>query len=121
MIAASGTVIGILSTGCVFNQQTHYMLRLYNGSQESHTFRVRVGNDISGGNFHQETYEMDSKTASEEIPLDNIPSRIFLKIDSADEREFPWPASTDELGDIAQQADIWYDPSLAQDVLIYEG
>lgn len=122
-LAASGTALAALSAGCSEivsrDEQRDYAFGVYNASQESHSFRIRIGNDVSEAWFHEETLELDAETANEEISIDDTPSRIFIEIDSDEEREFPWPASTSELGNTAQKADIWYEPTLNQDVLIY--
>lgn len=123
-LAVAGSSIVVLSAGCssVVStvQQRNYEFGIYNGSRDSHSFRVRIGNDLDGY-FQEETFEMAGTTADENVPVEEIPSRINLKIDSSTERTFPWPASTNELGNIASKADIWYEPTLEQDVFIQEG
>jgi len=84
-------------------------------------FSIRIGNDVSDSHFHEETLKIDSGTAHEEISLDQTPSHIYLNIDSAGEQEFPWPASTSDLGNIAHKAQVWYARAPNQDVYIYEG
>ena len=64
---------------------------------------------------------MGAETANEDIPVEETPSRIYLKVDSSDWMPFPWPASTFEPGDIASKADVRYEPSLEQRVLVQEG
>jgi len=61
---------------------------------------------------------MDAETANESVPVGDTPSRIYLEIDSSEEMSFPWPASNSELGRIALKAEIWYEPSLEQEILI---
>lgn len=123
-LAAAGTALTVFSAGCSSvmptDQQRNYEFGVYNGSQESHTVRVRIGNNLDGY-FQEEVFEMDAETANESVPVEDTPSRIYLKIDSSDERAFPWPASTSELGKSASKADIWYEPTLEQTVLIQEG
>lgn len=123
-LAAAGSSFAVLSAGCssVVStvQQRNYEFGIYNGSRESHSFIVRIGNDLEGY-FQEETFEMDGTTADENVPVEEIPSRIHLEIDSSAERTLPWPASTNELGSIASKADIWYEPTLEQDVFVQEG
>ncbi len=123
-LATAGTALVVLSAGCSSitsaTQRQSYEFGIYNGPRESHSFRVRIGNDLDGY-FREETFVMDGETANENVSIEDTPSRIYIKIDSAEEREFPWPASTNELGTTAAKADIWYEPTLEQDVLIQEG
>ncbi len=92
---------------------------IYNGSQNSHTITVRVGDSLEG-QFQEEAFEMDAETANENVPVEDTLSRIYLEIDSSEEMSFPWPASNSELGSITSKADIWYEPSLEQEILIQE-
>jgi|AntDeeMinimDraft_4_1070355.scaffolds.fasta_scaffold01169_11 hypothetical protein len=119
-LAASGTVTTVLFTGCAHSQQADYSFRVYNSSPEQHSFSIRIGNDVSESHFYKETLKIDSGMAHEEISLDQTPSRIFLDIDSTGEQEFPWPASTSDLGNIAHKTEIWYAPTPNQDIFIYE-
>lgn len=64
---------------------------------------------------------MDGTTANEEIPVEEVPSRLHIRISSYGEREFPWPASTNELGKTASKADVWYEPALEQTIWVEEG
>ena len=124
VLAAAGATLTVLTAGCSAtvsdDQQQEYEFGLYNGSQDSHTITVRIGSSLEG-HFQEEVFEMDAETANENVPVDDTPSRIYLEIDSAEELSFPWPASNSELGSIASKADIWYEPSLAQEILIQEG
>lgn len=124
LLAAAGTTLTVLTAGCsdvMSDEQTQeYEFGIYNGSQESHTITVRIGNSPEG-HFQKEVFEMDAETANENVPVEDTPSRIYLEIDSSEEMSFPWPASSSELGSIASKADIWYEPSLEQDILIHEG
>lgn len=123
-LAAAGTTLTVFSAGCSSilstDQQRDYEFGIYNGSQEPHSFKVQIADDLEGY-FQEETFELEGETANENVPVEDTPSRIYLKIDSSDEQEFPWPASTSELGKIASKADIWYEPTLEQDILIQEG
>ena len=124
VLAAAGTSLTVLTAGCSdalsAALQQEYEFGIYNGSRESHTITVRIGNS-STGHFQEEVFEMDAKTANENVPVEDTPSRIYLGIDSTEELSFPWPASDSELGSIASKADIWYEPTLEQDILIQEG
>ena len=123
LLAVSGTTLTALTAGCLdtffTDDQRNYAFGLYNGSSESHSFRIRIGNELENSWFYEEALELDAGSANEEIQIGETPSRIFLQVDSTDEREFPWPASTAELGNTAQIADIWYEPTLSQDIIIY--
>jgi hypothetical protein len=122
-LLAAGTALTVLTAGCSDiisdEQQQDYELNIYNGSRDSHTITVRIANSIEGY-FQQERSEMGAETANEDIPVEETPSRIHLKVDSSDWMPFPWPASTFEPGDIASKADVWYEPSLEQRVLVQE-
>jgi hypothetical protein len=122
LLAAAGTALTVLTAGCsdvISDEQQDYELNIYNGSRDSHTITVRIANSIEGY-FQQERSEMGAETANEDIPVEKTPSRIYLKVDSSDWMPFPWPASTFEPGSIASKADIWYEPSLEQRVLVQE-
>ncbi|NUE02274.1 hypothetical protein HUB97_07195 [Halorubraceae archaeon YAN] len=101
-------------------QQQEYAFGIYNGSSDSHTITVRIGNSLDG-HFQEDVFELDAGTATENVPVEDTPSRIYLEIDSSGELSFPWSASNSELGSIASKADIWYEPSLQQNILIQEG
>ncbi|MFD1565265.1 hypothetical protein ACFR99_17145 [Haloarchaeobius amylolyticus] len=124
VLAAIGTALTVFSAGCssriASDRERNYEFGIHNGSRDPYSFRIRIGNDLDGY-FQEETFEMEGETANENVPVEDTPSRIYLKIDSAEERRFPWPASTSELGKIALKADIWYEPTLQQDILIQEG
>ena len=124
LLAATGTTLTVLTAGCSNvisdDQQRNYEFGIYNSSQDSHTITVRIGNTLEG-HFQKEVFEMSAETANENVPVKDTPSRIYLKIDSSEELSFPWPASNSELGSIASKADIWYTPSLNQEILIQEG
>jgi len=124
LLAAAGTALTVLTAGCSDvtsdEQQQDYELGIYNGSEDSHTITVRIASSVEGY-FQQEMFEMGAETGNEDVPVEETPARIYLKIDSSDWMPFPWPASTDELGSIAPKADIWYEPSLEQRVLVQEG
>lgn len=121
-LAVSGTALSVLSAGCSDlgpgDEKRDYTFSIHNGSRESHSIRIRIGNDVSSSSFYQESFELDPETATEDIPIDEIPSSIFVRIDSADEREFPWPASHSELGTIALRAEIYYEPLLDQELRV---
>ena len=123
-LAATGTSLTVLSAGCSsvipLIQQGNHEFGIYNGSRESHSIRVRIGNDLEGY-FQDETFEMGGETANENVPVEEPPSSISLTIDSSDEHMFPWPASTNNPGTIARKADIWYEPTLEPEILIREG
>ena len=122
-LLAAGTALTVLTAGCSDimsdEEQQGYELNIYNGSKDSHTITVRIANSIEGY-FQQERSEMGAETANEDIPVEETPSRIYLKVDSSDWMPFPWPASTNELGSIAPKADIWYEPSREYRVLVQE-
>lgn len=124
LLAAAGAALTVFSAGCsgvvTDGEQRSYAFGIYNGSRESHSFNVRIANSLEGY-FQEETFEMDSWTGNENVPVEQTPSRIYLEIDSSDEQTFSWPASTSELGNIATKADIWYEPTLEQNILIQEG
>lgn len=124
-LAASGTALGALSAGCseiaIGDERRDYAFGVYNGSRDSHSFRIRIGNTVDGGYFHQESLEMDGGTANENIPIEDVPSHAFIKIDSADELEVPWPASHSELGKIASRAEIYYEPTMHQELFVLSG
>lgn len=123
-LAVAGAALTVVTAGCSDvisdEQQQEYEFGIYNGSQNSHTITVRIANSLEGY-FQQEVFEMDAETANENVPVEDTPSRIYLEVDSSEEMSFPWPASNSELGSIASKADIWYEPSLEQDILIQEG
>ena len=123
LLAAAGTALTVLTAGCSNiasdEEQQDYELNIYNGSRDSHTITVRIANSIEGY-FQQERSEMGAETANEDIPVEETPSRIYLKVDSSDWMPFPWPASTYEPGSIASKADIWYEPSREYRVLVQE-
>lgn len=124
LLAAAGTALTGVVAGCSSvmpdDEQPSYAFGIHNGSRESHTVTVRIGNSLEG-HFQEETFEMDAETANERVSVEDTPSRIFLEIDSSGERSFPWPASTSQLGEAARQADIWYEPDRDQEILIQEG
>ena len=120
-LAVAGAALTVVTAGCSDvisdEQQQEYEFGIYNGSQNSHTITVRIANSLEGY-FQQEVFEMDAETANENVPVEDTPSRIYLEVDSSEEMSFPWPASNSELGRIALKADIWYEPSLEQEILI---
>ncbi|WP_147441189.1 hypothetical protein [Halorubrum sp. Atlit-26R] len=122
-LAVAGATLTVLTAGCSDvisdEQQQEYEFGIYNASQNSHTITVRVGDSLEG-HFQEEVFEMDAETANENVPVEDTPSRIYLEIDSSEEMSFPWPASNSELGSIASKADVWYEPSLEQEILIQE-
>lgn len=123
-LATSGVALTALSAGCAEtdsnseDEERTYTFRVNNGAFEPHSFRVRVGNKGETW-FHEESFDLTATTGSEEIALDQTPSRLFVTVDSNEEREFPWPASMSELGTAARKTDIWYEPTLAQDIVVY--
>jgi len=122
LLAAAGTALTALTAGCsdvISDEQQDYEINIYNGSRDSHMITVRIANSIEGY-FQQERSEMGAETANEDVPVEETPSRIYLKVDSSDWMPFPWPASTYEPGSIASKADIWYEPSREYRVLVQE-
>ena len=122
LLAAAGTALTVLTAGCsdiTSDEQQDYELNIYNGSRDSHTITVRIANSVEGY-FQQERSEMGAETANEDVPVEETPSRIYLKVDSSDWMPFAWPASTFEPGNIATKADIWYEPSREYRVLVQE-
>ena len=122
LLAAAGTALTALTAGCsdvMSDEQQDYELSIYNVSEDSHTITVRIANSIEGY-FQQERSEMGAETANEDVPVEETPSRIYLKVDSSDWMPYPWPASTYEPGSVASKADIWYEPSREYRVLVQE-
>lgn len=120
-LAASGIGFAAVSAGCTSladENEREYAFGISNGSRESRSFRVRIGNDVSGAWFYEETFELDAETATEEVRIDETPAVIHVKVDSSDEREFPWPASRSEPGRAARKANVFYEPSLQQEVIV---
>lgn len=106
LLAATGSTLTVLTAGCSDvtsdEQQQEYEFGIYNGSQNSHTITVRIGNSLEG-HFQEEAFDMDAETANENVPVEDTPSRIYLEIDSSEELSFPWPASNSELGRIPRR------------------
>ena len=84
LLAAAGTALTVLTAGCSNiasdEEQQDYELNIYNGSRDSHTITVQIANSIEGY-FRQERFEMGAETANEDIPVEETPSRIYLKVD----------------------------------------
>ncbi|PSP36365.1 hypothetical protein BRC63_08790 [Halobacteriales archaeon QH_10_70_21] len=122
LLAAAGTALTALTAGCsdvMSDEQQDYELSIYNVSEDSHTITVRIANSIEGY-FQQERSEMGAETANEDVPVEETPSRIYLKVDSSDWMPYPWPASTYEPGSIASKAEISYRPSREYRVFVQE-
>lgn len=123
-LATSLVGIATVSAGCSDllsdkeNEGENYESSLYNESQETHSFRVRVGDSLDGGWFYDETFELDSETGDENIPIDDTPVTIALTVDASIEREFSWPASSSEPGTAAHVAELWYDPARDQEIYL---
>lgn len=117
-------MVTALAAGCLDygsdsdGDKQDYTYRVNNVAPDPHSYRIRIG---SGGGswFHEESFNLDAETGGEEVPIDEIPARIFVRIDSNEEREFPWPASTSDLGNAAQRADIWYEPVVFDQIMIF--
>ena len=122
LLAAAGTALTALTAGCsdvMSDEQQDYELSIYNVSEDSHTITVRIANSIEGY-FQQERSEMGAETANEDVPVEETPSQIRLKVDSSDWMPYPWPASTYEPGSIASKAEISYRPSREYRVFVQE-
>lgn len=121
-LASSGVAITTLSAGCTdilsSDERDNYEFSIYNGSQETHSFRIRIGSGAARDWFYSETFELGGETAEEDVPIENVPSHMFLTIDSSDEFEFAWPASHSELGQATLRANIYYEPTQPQEILI---
>lgn len=123
-LATSLTGIATVSAGCSGllsdgeADEASYEFSLYNESEETHTFQIRVGDSLGGGWFYDETFELDGETGDENIPIDETPVTIALTVDSSIEREFSWPASSSEPGIAARVAEIWYNPTREQEVYL---
>ena len=64
--------------------------------------------------FHNDSYEIESRTESEPITLDNgTPATIRIKIVDELVRIHSWPASLDSPGEIATNVGIWFGNDLA--------
>ena len=119
---AAGTAFMMSVGGCSEvvsrDKQKEYAFDVYNRWREPQSFRVRIGNNISGTAFYDETFDLDASGAVEDVPIDDVPATIFITIDSSREHEFRWPASPSELGMIARQAEIYYDPDYHQELFV---
>jgi hypothetical protein len=70
--------------------------------------------DTPSRSFHNESYEIESRTKSEPITLEGgTPSTIRVEIVGELVRIVSWPASLDSPGEIATNADIWFGNDLA--------
>lgn len=123
LLATSFTGVAVLSAGCSDflsneGEEDDYQFHLYNGSEETHTFRIQIGERRNGAWFYDESFEMDGETGEEDIPISVTPATISITIDSTIERQYPWPASPHELGTAAHDAEIWYEPSREQEFYI---
>ncbi|WP_157078579.1 hypothetical protein [Halalkalicoccus paucihalophilus] len=98
--------------------QRDYRLGVYNESRDTHSFTVRIG-DSPDGYFHEESLELEGETANEDIKFDGIPARLFVTIGSEEEQEFPWPVSYSGSDEASLKANIYYDPTRDQEILIY--
>lgn len=125
-LAASLTGVTALSAGCLNilpnqaeNEEESYEFSLFNGSEETHTFRVQFGDSLDGGSFYDETFELGGEKAEENIAIEQTPVSIILTIDSTIERMYSWPASSAEPGTVATVAEIWYEPDRDQEIYIW--
>jgi hypothetical protein len=127
-LSASLTLLAPLVSGCSeltsddqeqeSDEQRNYKFGVYNESRDTHSFTVRIG-DSPDGYFFEESLELEGETANEDIQFDGSPARLFITIDSEEEQEFPWPVSHSGSGEASNKANIYYDPTREQEILIY--
>lgn len=121
-LTTAGTALTALTVGCTAlatdSDTDEYTFGVFNEAQEFHSFRVRIASAPSEY-FHEETVELDGKMADEEVTFEGTPVRIHVEIGDSKEAEFPWPASSSNKGEIASIANIYYDPTREQEVLVY--
>jgi hypothetical protein len=89
-----------------------------NESQEFHSFSVRIG-DGPDEYVHQERFELDGEPANEDVRFDGSPVRLFVTVDSEEERAFLWPVSHAGSGGECHKNSKYYDPTRRQKIQIY--
>lgn len=117
-LASIGTGCLGLSAGCsALLPPKQYTVSLQNGTDSDHVFRIKVSDGIASTqsrSFHNDSYEIESRTESEPITLDNgTPTTIRIEIVDQLVRIHSWPASLDSPGEIATNADISFGNDLA--------
>jgi hypothetical protein len=117
-LASIGTGCLGLSAGCsALLPRKQYTFSLENGADSDHVFRIKVSEGIADSqsrSFHNDSYEIESKTESEPITLESgTPTTIRVEIVDELVRILSWPASLDSPGELASNATIWFGNDLA--------
>jgi len=117
-LASMGTGCLGLFAGCsAFDPRTEYSVVLQNSTDSAHLFDIKVNDqivDAQSTSFHNDSYEIASRTTSEQITLTTgTPAAIRVEIENELVRVFPWPASFDSPGKIASNANITFTNDLA--------
>jgi|AntDeeMinimDraft_1070376.scaffolds.fasta_scaffold00065_2 hypothetical protein len=112
-LASIGTGCVGLSAGCsALFPRKQYTFTLKNGADSDHVSRIKVSERIAPAqsrSFHNDSYEIESRTESEPITLESgTPTTIRIEIVDELVRIHSWPASLDSPGDIATNAGVWF-------------
>lgn len=127
ILTTSGTILVGLAAGCSQfdndSRNEEYAYGVSNYSDEDHSFKVQIQN-TSSGIIHTEIIQLTAGTAIEpdtkdEITFKSDPVRILIQVDSSEERDIPWPASSSAEGEIAKNAQIAYDQENEKEVSVF--
>lgn len=117
----SGTAIvtSVLYSGCIGVDLFHdYSFAVINSSDSQHTITIRIEND---GIIFEQSFNMDRRTANEDVSVNGVPNKIHIEVDSKIEQEFRWPYKDPDT--LVEYIYIWYDPlyQTEQEIFIEHG